>query len=148
MNFKDTPSHISVESLRFYLSRIFEFFPKPVYSTIVAEKFQIYGVRITGKYICESKNWIYSFLLMPTSKTLPQVFIIILQTEGNCPFLPNNVFFFFFFFFFFLFFILRRYKFLIYKFTNSTMNIIHTLRYFFLSRKGGRGLWSWKKYQN
>ena len=30
-------------------------------------------------------------------------------------------------FFFFLFFILRRYKFLIYKFINSTMNIIHTL---------------------
>ena len=29
--------------------------------------------------------------------------------------------------FFFLFFILCRYKFLIYKFTNSTMNIIHTL---------------------
>ena len=29
--------------------------------------------------------------------------------------------------FFFLFFILRRYKFLIYKFTNSTMNLIHTL---------------------
>ena len=29
----------------------------------------------------------------------------------------------FFFFFFFLFFILRRYKFLLYKFTNSTMNI-------------------------
>ena len=33
--------------------------------------------------------------------------------------------FFFSFFFFFLFFILRRYKFLIYKFTNSTMNIWH-----------------------
>ena len=30
---------------------------------------------------------------------------------------------FFFFFFFFLFIILRRYKFLIYKFTNSTMNL-------------------------
>ena len=37
------------------LSRIFlEFFIKPVYPTIVAKKFQIHGVKITGKYICES----------------------------------------------------------------------------------------------
>ena len=34
--------------------------------------FQIHGVKITGKYICESKNWICSFSLMPPSKTLPQ----------------------------------------------------------------------------
>ena len=47
------------------------FFPKPVYSTMVVEKLQIHCVRITGKYICESKNWICSFLLMPSSKTLP-----------------------------------------------------------------------------
>ena len=53
-----------------------EFFPKPGYSTMVAEKFQIYGVKVTGKYICESKNLTCSFLLMPPSKTLPQVFII------------------------------------------------------------------------
>ena len=39
---------------------------------MVAEKFPIYSVKITGKYICESKNWIRSFLLMPPSKTLPQ----------------------------------------------------------------------------
>ena len=44
------------------------------------------------KYICESKNWICSFLIMPPSKILPQVFIIILQAGGNCPFLPNSVF--------------------------------------------------------
>ena len=29
------------------------FFPKPAYFTMVAVKFQIYGVKITGKYICE-----------------------------------------------------------------------------------------------
>ena len=57
------------------------FFPKPAYFTMVAEKFQIYGVKITGKYICESKNWICSFLLMPPSKTLPRVYIIPSQTE-------------------------------------------------------------------
>ena len=32
------------------------FFLKPVYPTMVAEKFQIYGVKITNKYICESEN--------------------------------------------------------------------------------------------
>ena len=59
---------------------------------MIAEKFQICSFKITGKYICESKNWIYSFLLMPKSKTLPQIFIIIPQTEGNCLFLPNSIF--------------------------------------------------------
>ena len=44
MNFKDTPSHISMDSQGVYLARNFlEFFPKPVYSTMVAKKFQIYG---------------------------------------------------------------------------------------------------------
>ena len=44
----------------FYLPRVFvEFFSKPVYSTMVAEKFQIYSVKITGKYICESKDWFF-----------------------------------------------------------------------------------------
>ena len=28
---------------------------------------------------------------MPPSKTLPQVFIIILQADWNCPFLSNSV---------------------------------------------------------
>ena len=33
-------------------------------------------VKITGKYICESKKWICSFLLVPPNKPLPQVLII------------------------------------------------------------------------
>ena len=53
---------------------------------MVAEKFNIM-VNITGKYICKS-----SFLFMPPSKTLLQVFIITPQAEGNYPFLPNIVF--------------------------------------------------------
>ena len=70
-----------------------DFFPKPIYSTMVAEKFQSCGeIKITGKYICESKNWVWSFLLMPPSKTLLQVFIITTQAEGNYSFLPNKVF--------------------------------------------------------
>ena len=40
------------------------------------ENFKIYGVKITGKCIYESKNKIYSFLLLHPSKTLPQVLII------------------------------------------------------------------------
>ena len=43
---------------------------------MVRENFQIYGVEITGKSICESKNWIYSFLVILSYKTLSQFFII------------------------------------------------------------------------
>ena len=51
-----------------FISRIFlDFFLKPIYSTMITEKFQIHSVKITGKYICESKNWICSFLLMAPS---------------------------------------------------------------------------------
>ena len=39
-------------------------------STMVSN--QIYGVQITGKYICQSKNWICLFLFVPPSKTLPR----------------------------------------------------------------------------
>ena len=52
---------------------------------MVAEKVQIYGAKITGRYICESKNWICSFLPMLLSKTLP-------EAEGNYPFHPSNAF--------------------------------------------------------
>ena len=31
-------------------------------------------------------------LIMPPSKTLPHIFIIILQADGNCLFIPNSVF--------------------------------------------------------
>ena len=76
-----------------YLSSIFlGFFPKLVYSIIVVvEKFQVYSVQITGHYICESKNWICSFLLMQPRKTGSQTFIIIPQAEGYCPFFLNSV---------------------------------------------------------
>ena len=68
-----------------------EHFVKPVYPTMFAEKFQIYGIKVTGKYICESKNWICSFLLMYPSKTFPQVLLISPQAEGNYKFLLNSV---------------------------------------------------------
>ena len=43
---------------------------------MVGENFLIYAVQITGKCICESKTYIYSFTLMPPSKTLPLGLII------------------------------------------------------------------------
>ena len=52
------------------------------------EKFQIYDVKITGEYICESKNWFCSFLIMPLSEGIPQVLIITHQAERKYPFLP------------------------------------------------------------
>ena len=52
------------------------FFLKYVFCTIVAERFQTHGVKITGKCICESKSWISSFLLISLSKNLRQDLII------------------------------------------------------------------------
>ena len=79
-----------MDSWGFYLSRIFlEFFPKPVYSTMVVEKFQICSVQITGKYICETKNWIWSFLLMPPTKNLPPGFYHYPQTAFSEDIFPQ-----------------------------------------------------------
>ena len=59
---------------------------------MLAEKFQIYSVKITENTFVSQKNWICSFLLMRPGKNLSQVFIIISKADGNCPFLPNSVF--------------------------------------------------------
>ena len=48
------------------------------------EKNSNYGVEITGRDICEPKNWISSFLPIPPSQTLP-------QAEGNYPFHPTSI---------------------------------------------------------
>ena len=45
-----------MDSYGVYLSRIFlEFFPKPVYSTMVVKKFQSYGVKITANTFSSQK---------------------------------------------------------------------------------------------
>ena len=62
---------------------------------MVAEKFQIYSVKITANTFASQKIeavHFYSCPPPPPSKTLPLVFIIILQADGNCPFLPNSIF--------------------------------------------------------
>ena len=55
---------------------------------MVAKIFQIYGVMITGKYICKSKNSVC--LLIPLSKTLPQVFIITTPGRRILPISPKQ----------------------------------------------------------
>ena len=42
----------------------------------VAEKFQIYSVKITSKEIYESKNWICPFLLNPQAKLSPRFLLL------------------------------------------------------------------------
>ena len=56
----------------FFLSIFSKFSLETVHLRMIGEIFQIYGVQITGKSICESKNWIYTFLYscLPR-KTLP-----------------------------------------------------------------------------
>ena len=57
----------------------------PRISSGAREKIRIYGVKITGRDICDPKNWIFLFLLNLPSKTLP-------QEEENYQFHPNSVF--------------------------------------------------------
>ena len=76
INFKDRASYFLWTSKGLISPEYcLNFFVKPVYPTMVAEKFEIRCVKITGKYI-ESKKWICSNILMPLCKTLPQIFII------------------------------------------------------------------------
>ena len=57
----------------FSLSRnVVEFSLKAVFPTMVVENLQIYGVLITGKCICKSKN-LDIFTHSPRQKFLPQV---------------------------------------------------------------------------
>ena len=62
---------------------LLNFFAKSVYSAKVVEKFQSYSVKITANTFASQKNRICSFLILPSSKTLPRIFIIILQADGN-----------------------------------------------------------------
>ena len=66
------------------------FFLKPVYTTMITETFQIHGGRITGKYNCETKNWICSFLLMPPYSTFLQVFYYHYSRHKEITFFPET----------------------------------------------------------
>ena len=54
---------------------------------MVAEKFQIYSVKTTANTFASQKIESVQFYSCLPSKTLPQVFIIIPQADGNCPIL-------------------------------------------------------------
>ena len=57
---------------------------------MVAKTFQIHGVKITGKYICESKTeFVYSWL---QAKLSPRLLLSPVQAKGNYPFPPTEVF--------------------------------------------------------
>ena len=56
-----------------YFSRVFlEFSPKPVYSTMVAEKFQIYSVKTTANTFVSQKIESVQFYLCPQAKLSPR----------------------------------------------------------------------------
>ena len=59
---------------------------------MVAEKFQIHGVKIIAKCICESKYWICSILLMSQAKISPRFLSLPLQAGGKYPFPQHNLF--------------------------------------------------------
>ena len=68
------------------------FFSNLYISRWLKKLFQIHGVQIIGKYIYESKNWIWSLLLIPPSKTLSQVFIVATPGRSKLPISPKESF--------------------------------------------------------
>ena len=59
---------------------------------MVAEKFQILGVKFTRKYICELKIVSVYFYSCPQAKLSPR-FLLPLRARRNCHF-PQNIYFF------------------------------------------------------
>ena len=57
---------------------------------MVAEKFQIYGVKITGEYLLESKNFIFTHA--PKQSSPPRFLLSPLQAEGNYQSILNKFF--------------------------------------------------------
>ena len=80
-----------MDPLGVYLSRIFiEFFLKPVYSTMVVEKFQSYTLKIIAMHLWVKKLNLFIFSHAPKQNSPPGFYF--LQEDGNCPFLPNSIF--------------------------------------------------------
>ena len=66
---------------------------RPVYHSMVGEKFQIYGVQITGTHLRGKKSNLDILTHAPSDKTLLQVLITTPYTEGNYSFTsPGSVF--------------------------------------------------------
>ena len=67
------------------------FFLRPVHPTMVEENFQIDDIKITGKYIYKSKNWVSSFLLMPQANVSPRFLPSPLQQKEIIHFLRGGL---------------------------------------------------------
>ena len=66
---KDTPSHISMKSWGFYLSKIFlEFFSNMYIPPWLQKSYGVNGVKITGKYICQSVKKLSLFIFCHAPK--------------------------------------------------------------------------------
>ena len=64
-----------MDSYGLYLSRVFlEFPPKPVYFTMIAEKFQIYSVKITANTFVSQKIASVQFYSCLQAKLFPRFF--------------------------------------------------------------------------
>ena len=74
---------ILLQTLKGFISpRIFlDFFPKPVYSTMVMKKFQIYGVRITANTFVSKKLNLFIFTHAP-KQNFPQVLLLSSRQTG------------------------------------------------------------------
>ena len=66
------------------------FFSKPVYSTVVAENFQIYSDTITANKFYKSSFFNFSHALKQNSS--PRILSLYPKSERNCPFLLNSIF--------------------------------------------------------
>ena len=56
MNFFQPPIQVWIPKGFICPGYFLSFFLKPVHPTMAVEKFQIYDINITGRYICESKS--------------------------------------------------------------------------------------------
>ena len=75
-----------------YLSRNFlEFSPKPVYSTMVAEKFQIYSVKTTANTFVSQKIESVQFYSCPQAKLSPRLLSLSSRQTGIAHF-PEQYF--------------------------------------------------------
>ena len=74
---KDTPSHISMDSeAKGFISpeSFLNFFPKPVYSTMVAEKFQIYSIKLLQIHLWVKNLNLFIFLMTPKQNSPPDFY--------------------------------------------------------------------------
>ena len=82
-----------MDSEGLYLSRVFpEFSPKPVYSTMVEEKFQIYNVKTTANTFVSQKIESVQFYSCPQAKLSPRFLSLFPRQTGIAHSFSNSIF--------------------------------------------------------